>query len=218
MRAPKADALKRGDSVKSGVSKEKPKKVDLPFKTFSECLRYLFVKPPERMEDIQSSLKKSLSISENKTHKQIDELNVAIAERIKTQEEKLYAKDLEFTGDIQEIKKNTSREFEKLNVKLLQVDGEFKKEMAKAPNGSISEAIVDLGERLLDTDEFAKYQDTQFKDKIGDTRDKILETEEKILELIQANKDDFEKYKEVEKEKQKFFNKPGAAMGLPGMP
>jgi hypothetical protein len=60
-----------------------------------------------------------LTISENKTHKQIDELNVAIAERIKIQEEKLYAKDLEFTGDIKEIKKNTSREFEKLNVKLL---------------------------------------------------------------------------------------------------
>lgn len=29
--------------------------------------------------------------------------------------------------------------------------------MTKAPNGSLAEAIVDLGDRLLDTDEFAKY-------------------------------------------------------------
>ena len=73
--------------------------------------------------------------------------------------------------------------------------------MSKAPNGSLAEAIVDLGDRLLDTDEFAKYQDSQFKEKIGDARDKIFETEEKILEIIQKNQEDFERYKEMEKEK-----------------
>ena len=53
MRAPKNDKLKKEDSVKSEINKEKkPKKIELPFKTFSECLRYLFVKPPERMDDI----------------------------------------------------------------------------------------------------------------------------------------------------------------------
>ena len=69
MRPPKADSLRKDDSTKSVISKAQSKKIELPFKTFTECLRYLFVKYPEKMEDIQSSFKKNLSISENKTHK-----------------------------------------------------------------------------------------------------------------------------------------------------
>lgn len=52
MRPSKADLLKKEDSTKSVTSKAQSKKIELPFKTFTECLRYLFVKYPEKMEDI----------------------------------------------------------------------------------------------------------------------------------------------------------------------
>lgn len=81
MRPPKKDLDER-DSRMSGEGQDKAKKVEVPFTTFKGCLRYLFVKPPEKLEDKAAQLKKLYQVSETKLAKQIEELNEAANERI----------------------------------------------------------------------------------------------------------------------------------------
>ena len=55
MRPPKkdlADGRASGrDSKMSGDKDDKVKKVEIPFTSFTGCIRYLFVKGPEKLED-----------------------------------------------------------------------------------------------------------------------------------------------------------------------
>ena len=98
----------------SGDGQEKVKKVEIPFSNFVGCMRYLFVKGPEKLEDKAAQLRKLQQNAETKIVKQIEELNEATNERIRVHEEKLYKKDLEFSGDIVDIRTEHDRDNSKL--------------------------------------------------------------------------------------------------------
>jgi hypothetical protein len=74
----------------------------------------------------------------------MDDLNTATIERIKVQEEKLIKKDLEFSGDIKDIKTKQERENGKVVNQLTALQTSFDKEQKNSPEGTISESIIEI--------------------------------------------------------------------------
>lgn len=57
-------------------------------------------------------------------------------------------KDVEFSGDIQDIKTKADRDVTKITQQLTQLQSSFDKEQHESPEGTIAASIIELGSQL----------------------------------------------------------------------